>query len=608
MNKSRHYALCTNPGICAECKQPYSGSEIRHEGLDWDNYVFDENHHWLACANCDVHYNELSHIAVCSAPGKCRTCGANFSGDTRGHNFTGKTDHDDTYHWAVCDFCGALGKKVAHFANCQTLGVCGGCGISYTGNNIIHSATYYRYDDTKHWSICIDCGSKCYEGEHEASCKDDSMCVKCKYPVTGGTLHHFSDWNIWEFDKTYHWQICNVCSDVFNKEAHDTKIKSQQNATCTVAGSTTYGCDLCNKTWSETIPATGNHSEVIDSRTPATCLVDGSITYKCSSCGQSRTETIPAAGSHSEVIDSQTPATCLVDGSITYKCSVCGESRTEVIKAVGKHEEVVDRGRQATCTEIGYTDGTHCGVCDEVLVARQTIPMLEHDWQQGEVTAATCTTDGKTMFACSACEATKEEAIPATGHQFGAYRSLNNGTHAAECENGCGETRVRDCDYENVASGLFTYSTCKVCAYTKYSVLPTKEPEASVEPAATPAPNGEATADTDAPTQPDSTETPAQPEATEAPASTLEPEVETALVKLVEEIAAAPETVEIKQVENAAIAPVPAANDETEEAPTAVIPENAQLIVHEQALPQESTSLPGARLFHIALSVDGYAV
>ena len=158
-------------------------------------------------------------------------------------------------------------------------------------------------------------------------------------------------------------------------------------------------------------------------------MVDGSITYKCSACGESRTEVIKATGKHSEEIASQTPATCLVDGSITYKCSACGESRTEVIKAVGKHEEVIDSGRKATCTEIGYEEGKHCSVCGEVLVERLS--------------------------------------IPATGHRFNRYLAQDGSVHTAVCENGCGEQRTRDCEYEEIAAGQLVFSTCRVCGHVK---------------------------------------------------------------------------------------------------------------------------------------------
>ena len=42
------------------------------------------------------------------------------------------------------------------------------------------------------------------------------------------------------------------------------------------------------------------------------------------------------------------------------------------------HTEATDEGVAATCTTAGKTEGKHCSVCGEVLVAQQTIPASGH--------------------------------------------------------------------------------------------------------------------------------------------------------------------------------------------------------------------------------------
>ena len=42
------------------------------------------------------------------------------------------------------------------------------------------------------------------------------------------------------------------------------------------------------------------------------------------------------------------------------------------------HTIIVDAGKNATCTETGLTDGSHCDFCGEILVAQETIPIVEH--------------------------------------------------------------------------------------------------------------------------------------------------------------------------------------------------------------------------------------
>ena len=70
-------------------------------------------------------------------------------------------------------------------------------------------------------------------------------------------------------------------------------------------------------------------------------------------------------------------ATCTEDGEKSRFCSECGETESEIIPATG-HTEVVDEAVEATCTETGLTEGKHCGVCGEVLVAQTVAPAKGH--------------------------------------------------------------------------------------------------------------------------------------------------------------------------------------------------------------------------------------
>ena len=74
--------------------------------------------------------------------------------------------------------------------------------------------------------------------------------------------------------------------------------------------------------------------------TEATCSKQGVKTFRCETCGETKTETIAATGNHTEVIDAAVPATCTTDGKTEGKhCSKCNtilEPQTTV-KATG-HE------------------------------------------------------------------------------------------------------------------------------------------------------------------------------------------------------------------------------------------------------------------------------
>ena len=153
----------------------------------------------------------------------------------------------------------------------------------------------------------------------------------------------------------------------------------------------------------------------------ATCTEDGYTgDTVCSVCGTEikKGEVIPATG-HTEVIDAAKAPTCTETGLTEGKhCSVCNEILVaqEVISATGHKAETVS-GKAATCTEAGLTDGEKCSVCGTVIKAQEEIPAKGHSWNEGEITTSpTCENAGVKTYTCTVCNATKTEAIDATGH------------------------------------------------------------------------------------------------------------------------------------------------------------------------------------------------
>lgn len=165
-----------------------------------------------------------------------------------------------------------------------------------------------------------------------------------------------------------------------------------------------------------------NHSltKVINKK-DATCTEDGYTgDTVCAICGKEITkgEAIEAKG-HTEVIDAAVEPTCTEPGKTEGKhCSVCNEVLVaqEVIPATGHTEKAV-AGKPATCTETGLTDGISCSVCGTVIKAQEVIPAKGHSWNEGEITTSpTCENAGVKTYTCTVCNATKTEAINATGH------------------------------------------------------------------------------------------------------------------------------------------------------------------------------------------------
>lgn len=106
-----------------------------------------------------------------------------------------------------------------------------------------------------------------------------------------------------------------------------------------------------------TDPETCSHSDITEHTAVApTCTAEGSIAYwHCTDCD-----------------------TCFADAACTTTVEL---SDTVLEKAA--HTSVTDEAVAPTCTEDGKTEGAHCAVCNEILLAQEPIEALGHDYHDG---------------------------------------------------------------------------------------------------------------------------------------------------------------------------------------------------------------------------------
>ena len=205
---------------------------------------------------------------------------------------------------------------------------------------------------------------------------------------------------------------CGVCNAIIIEQTpiiatgHSPVTDTKIFPTCTVDGKTEGAhCDICKTILVEqsVIEATGHNFDNGEITVPATCTKDGIKKYTCNSCGYSEYSQIPAL-EHTEVTDEAISATCLENGKTAGShCGVCNAiiiEQTPII-ATG-HSPVTDTKIFPTCTVDGKTEGAHCDICKTILVEQSVIEATGHEFDNGEITVpATCIKDGTKKYTCT---------------------------------------------------------------------------------------------------------------------------------------------------------------------------------------------------------------
>ena len=117
---------------------------------------------------------------------------------------------------------------------------------------------------------------------------------------------------------------------------------------------------------------------------------------------------------------------CTDDGEKVRYCT-CGETQKAIIPAT-KHNVVISEAKAPTCASTGLTEGKHCSLCNEVLLAQQTIPEVAHTYD--DKYDETCNECGFVRDAD--CAHTETETIKGYAATC-TYAGLTDGTKCKKC-------------------------------------------------------------------------------------------------------------------------------------------------------------------------------
>ena len=247
----------------------------------------------------------------------------------------------------------------------------------------------------------------CLTGGKEA----DKKCTKCGDIIEGsktnplGHDYHevsgtYSDSTCTKTGKEAD-KACSRCDSVITgatieKKAHTEVIDPRVEPTTTSVGWTEGShCSVCNAVIipQYEIPmiveeCEHDFKEVADSKVPAGCLTGGKeANKKCTKCGYiiEGSKTNPLGHDYHEVPGTYSDSTCTVAGKEADKaCSRCDSVITGATIEKKAHTEVIDPGVEPTTTSVGWTQGSHCSVCNTVIIPQNEIPMKQEEQTEKE--------------------------------------------------------------------------------------------------------------------------------------------------------------------------------------------------------------------------------
>lgn len=417
-----------------------------------------KSHHCLRCdsesdvtaieATGHVYGSVVTVEPSCTSPGErlftCSVCNGSYTEtiDALGH------DYSDEWTIDVSATCTEKGSKSHHCSRCDS-----------TSEITEIPALGHRWNEGE-----ITTSASCTaEGTKIYTC---TVCGEKNAETIKALGHDYSEeWTIdtpatctEDGSKSHHCSRCDSKSDVtvISATGHswdNGEITSLP--TCTEEGVRTYSCTVCDAAYTEKVAVVPHTWDAGKITAEPSCTKDGVRTFTCSVCKGTKTETVKALGhDYSSEWTIDTPVTCTENGSKSHHCSRCdSKSEVTVIPATGH-----------SFSESWSMDETyhwHAATCGHSVVADKA----EHSWVvDAVITSPTCTELGEQRVRCS-CGATKNVAIPATGHSYSEEWTYSDVAHWHEAI--CGHDSVSEYEIHSFND----QNICMKCGYVNIAYL-----------------------------------------------------------------------------------------------------------------------------------------
>ena len=376
---------CTATGkgyyICQRCGKTDTEHEIPALGHDWEERVVPDSSTFTSCT-------EESKYAVANY---CKRCDVKDDDSVKEVTVPAKDSH--TYNAEDVEFVWNSSDDKSGVAIFT-------CAVE--GCTDIHRIMF-AIDTEDENSYVVDKEPTCTEkgeGHYVATVEYEGVTAKADYPTT------------FEIAAKGH-VAAEPVAEVIKKETHEEAGLYQWITYCSVCG------EKLEEGEKFAVEPTGHEGAVTTTEVikAPTCTEEGSydIVVYCPECDKeiSRETMVSEPTGHvwnDPVVENKKPATCTEEGSyetVVY-CAACGAEQegsreSHVIEKI-EHTPVTDAAVAATCTKTGLTEGSHCLVCDTVLVEQKVTEKLAHTPVTDGAVAATCTKTGLTEGShCKVC-------------------------------------------------------------------------------------------------------------------------------------------------------------------------------------------------------------